>query len=159
MVQADIRDQARRLRGWCTALSALLLVILVLEIASRAGSFDDPAHYHRLGLDLLFAVPTLLQLAALWHIRQGLSEVAAGALFTSALSRMLRQVGLLLLLASLCRLVIAPLLHRLAEEHYPRLIEFDVANLVIGALGLTLIFLGRLFERAVDLKRELDEIF
>lgn len=159
MPPSELRTAAVRLRRWCTGLVLLLLAILVAEIAARAGGFDDRLRYHRLGLDLLFAVPALLQLGALWGIRQALSSVAAGALFTPTLSRMLRQVGLLLFLAALCTLVLAPLLHHLAAEHYPRMIEFDVANLVLGALGLTMMFIARLFERAVDLQRELDEIF
>lgn len=169
MTKTDLRRRAASLRRWCTLLCIALLVILVLEIAARAGAFaagpvDDaaPANYvvyHRLGLDLLFALPTLIQIAALWSVRRGLSDVANGSLFTPSLSRMLRQVGLLLFLAALLTLVLAPWLHGLAEHRFPRMIEFDVANLVLGSLGLTLMFLARLFERAVDLQRELDDIF
>jgi hypothetical protein len=170
MTRSDLQQAAARLQRWCRALCLFLLAVIVLEIAARAGAFAlgglagekgtiEEAGYHRLGLDLLFAVPALLQLAALWSVRQSLSDVAAGALFTPALSRLLRQVGLLILLAALCTLVLAPWLHALAAERFPRLIEFDVANLVMAALGLTLMFLARLLARAVDLQRELDDIF
>lgn len=151
-------------------MSIVLLAIVVLELAARAGAFrlvpiagtegaGEDSGYARLGLDLLFTVPALLQIAALWSVRRGLADVASGALFTPTLSRLLRQVGLLLFLAALCTLVLAPWLHGLAAHRYPRLVEFDVANLVLGSLGLTLMFLARLFERAVDLQRELDDIF
>lgn len=159
MRRFDLRDGAARLRRWCTGLGLVLLAIIVFEIASRAAAFVAADRYYLLGLDLLFAVPALLQLAAVWSIRQGLSDVAGGALFTTTLSRMLRQVGILLFLSASCTLVLAPVLHRLAAATYPRLIEFDVANLVLGALGLTLSFLARLFEHAVAMQRELDEIF
>lgn len=170
MVRGDLERGAARLRGWCTALILLLLAVIVLEIAARAGAFTihtvagagefgEAVGFHRLGLNLLFAVPALLQLAALWSVRQSLSGVASGALFTPTLSRLLRQVGLLLLLAAATTLVLAPWLHGLAAEEFPRRVEFDVANLVLGALGLTLMFLARLFERAMDLQRELDDIF
>jgi hypothetical protein len=170
MDRSDLQRGAARLRRWCTALCLFLLAVIVFEIAARAGAFVDAglagtgsygeaAGFHRLGLDLLFAVPALLQLAAVWSVRQSLSGVAAGALFTPVLSRLLHQVGLLLLLAALCTLVLAPWLHSLAAERFPRLIEFDVANLVMAALGLTLMFLSKLLARAVDLQRELDDIF
>lgn len=170
MTRGDLEHAAARLRRWCTALCLFLMAVIVLEIAARAGAFSDTGvsdvgrhgeavGFHRLGLDLLFAVPALLQLAALWSVRQSLSGVSAGGLFTPTLSRMLRQVGLLLLLAALCTLVLAPWLHSLASERFPRMVEFDVANLVLGALGLVLMFLARLFARAVDLQRELDDIF
>lgn len=170
MTQSDLRRGAASLRASCTAICLLLLTILVLELAARAGAFrlapvagvsaaGEDAGYYRLGLDLLFGVPALLQILALWSVRRGLADVASGALFTPTLSRLLRRVGLLLFLAALCTLVLAPWLHGLAADRYPRLIEFDVANLVLGSLGLTLMFLARLFERAVDLKRELDDIF
>lgn len=170
MTHSDLQRGAARLRSWCTALCLFLLAVIVLEIAARAGSFTsemvpgardfgEAVGYHRLGLDILFAIPALLQLCALWCVRQSLSDVASGALFTPTLSRMLRQVGLLLFLAALCTLVLAPWLHGLAPADFPRQVEFDVANLVLGTLGLTLIFLARLFERAVDLQRELDDIF
>lgn len=169
MTRSDLHRGAARLRGWCTALCLFLLTAIVLEIVVRGGGSAAPGWQgggavgedlqKRLGLDLLFAVPALLQLAALWSVRQSLSGVAAGALFTPTLGRMLHQVGLLLSLAALCTLVLAPWLHALAAERFPRLIEFDVANLVMGALGLTFMFLARLFARAVDLQRELDAIF
>jgi hypothetical protein len=170
MTQTDLRRGAATLRGWCTAICLALLVIVVLELAARAGAFRpapvagangaaEDAGYYRLGLDLLFTLPALLQIVALWSVRRGLADVASGALFTPTLSRLLRQVGLLLFLAALCTLVLAPWLHGLAAHRYPRMIEFDVANLVLGSLGLTLMFLARLFERAVDLQRELDDIF
>jgi TRAP-type C4-dicarboxylate transport system permease small subunit len=172
MPQTDLRRSAASLRRWCTLLCIALLVIVVLELAARAGAFELPAEpapplaeagreagYFKLGLDLLFSVPTLLQILALWSVRRGLADVAAGALFTPTLSRLLRQVGLLLFLAAAFTLVLAPWLHGLAAERFPRMIEFDVANLVLGSLGLTLTFLAKLFDRAVDLQRELDDIF
>ena len=170
MVQPDLRRGAASLRRWCTTICFALLAIVVLEMAARAGAFRptsmagvseaaEEASYHRLGLDLLFTVPVLLQILALWSVRRGLADVASGAMFTPTLSRLLRQVGLLLFLSALCTLVLAPWLHALAADRYPRMIEFDVTNLVLGSLGLTLTFLARLFERAVDLQRELDDIF
>lgn len=152
MVAADLQASARRLKHWCTGLVVLLLAVLVLEMATRANE-------RRIGLDLLSAIPAVLDLAALWTVRQTLAAVARGALFTPALSRLLRQVGFLLLLAAAATVLLAPLLHRLAAAEHPRLIEYDVANLVLGAIGIALMFLARLFERAVDLQRELDEIF
>ncbi|MEO7635187.1 MAG: DUF2975 domain-containing protein [Sphingomicrobium sp.] len=152
MATTDFRASARRLAHWCTGLIAMLSAVLVLEIATRTND-------RRIGLDLLSAIPAALDLAALWSVRQTLVAVAGGALFTPALSRLLRQVGLLLLLAAATTVLLAPLLHRLAAADFPRLIEYDVANLVLGAVGAALMFLARLFEHAVDLQRELDEIF
>lgn len=170
MSEVQLQHEARRLRGWCTALCLFLLAVILLEIATRSAGFaydaptgsggvGDAVRYHELGLELVSTVPVLLQLAALWCVRQSLSDVARGALFTPTLGRMLRQVGGLLFMAALCTLVIVPWLNGLAADRFPRLLEFDVANLVIGGLGLVLMFLAGLFDRAVQMQRDLDEIF
>jgi hypothetical protein len=52
-----------------------------------------------------------------------------------------------------------PPLHRLLGQAYARLIDFDVATLVIGGIGLGLVFLARLIDRARLVEAELEEIF
>ena len=127
-----LRSGARRMRWWTTLLILFVAAVMVLEIAARAGAFGaaDPAY--RLGLDLLF---------------------------TPELATAMRHVGLLLTAGAAAAFVINPYLHRLAALAYPRLVEFDVATLVIAAVGIALTFIARLFDQAVRLQREMDEIF
>ena len=159
MAADNLRASARRLKTWCTLLVAGLLVVLVVESAARVGLFGRAPDVQRLGLDALAAVPALLYLAALWRVRQALAAIAGGDLFTPVLARLLRQVGVLLFLGAACAVALAPLLHRLAGDAFPRLIEYDVANFVLGAIGIAFTFLARLFDRAVGLQRELEDIF
>jgi hypothetical protein len=154
-----LRSGARRLRWWTTLLILFVAAVMVLEIAARAGAFGAADPPYRLGLDLLFAIPILIYLGALWRVRRAFSAIAEGALFTPEVATAMRHVGLLLTAGAGAAFVINPYLHRLAADDYPRLVEFDVATLVIGAVGIALTFIARLFDQAVRLQREMDEIF
>lgn len=155
----ELRARARRLRIWSTILILFLSAVMVLEIAARAGAFGMQDSPTVLGLDLLFAVPVIFYLAGLWRIRQAFDAIAGGALFSDAVARAMRDLGMLLTAGAGTALLVTPYLHRLAAHAYPRIVEYDAATLVIGAIGIALTFIARLFAQAVELQREMDDIF
>lgn len=153
---------AARLRALLTALFAGVAVLLVTERLGYAGLYRGASGAEVAGAlprQLLYAAPAILLLGALWQLRQAVASVAEGALFGGVLVGALKRVGALLIAGGLTTMLAMPAAHRLLGDPYPRLIEFDVATLILAAIGAALIFLARLFERAGAAQRELDEFF
>ena len=159
-----LRLSAIRMRQFMTGLILFLAFVLVAERAGYAGAWGsaaapDTALARSLLIQLVLAVPALLYLAALWQLRRAVAAVAAGEPFGAAVVRALRRLGLLLMLGALAGLLVLPSAHRLLGQPYPRLLDFDLASLIIAGIGLGLTFLAGLVERARAVQRELDEIF
>ena len=157
-----LRLSAIRMRQFITGLILFLAIVLVAERAGYAGAWGGPADADFAGsllVQLVLAVPALLYLAALWQLRRAVAAVAAGEPFGAAVVRALRRLGLLLMLGALAGLLVLPSAHRLLGQPYPRLLDFDLANLIIAGIGLGLAFLAGLVARAGAVQRELDEIF
>jgi hypothetical protein len=155
---AALTASATRLRGILTALVAFLVAALVAERLGYAGLYRGIATPAGLARQMLFASPAAAYLIALWQLRHVAAAVAEGAAFGSAAVRGLRRVGLSLIAGAILALAM-PALHRLLGQDYVRLIDFDVATLVIAGIGLGLVFLARLLDRAGAVQAELDEIF
>lgn len=157
-----LRRSAARLRPLLTGLFLFLMLVLFAERAGYAGlwsgapSADTP---RALLVQLVLAAPALVYLAALWQLRRAVAAVADGEPFGAAVARSLRLVGLLLVVGALAGLLIMPSLHRALGLAYPRLLDFDLASLIIAGIGLGLAFLASLVERARAVQHELDEIF
>lgn len=153
---------AARLRVILSGLVLFLALALLAERLGYAGAYRGTQPYRDLLAALprqcVFAAPAAAYLAALWQLRQVTAMVARGAAFGVAIVRALRRVGLWLIGGAALSLAM-PLLHRLLGEVYQRLIDFDVATLTIGGIGLGLVFLARLVDRAGAVQSELDEIF
>jgi hypothetical protein len=159
-----LRRSATRLRGLLTGLILFLALVLVAERAGYAGAWgaERPAGTGlapSLLIQLALAVPALLYLAALWQLRRAVAAVAEGAPFSAAVVRALRRLGLLLAFGALAGLLAMPAVHKLLGLPYPRLLDHDLATLIIAGIGLGLAFLARLVERAGTVQHELDEIF
>jgi hypothetical protein len=153
---------ATRMRQFMTGLILFLAIVLAAERAGYAGlwsgapSAETPS---ALLIQLLLAAPALIYLAALWQLRRAVAAVAVGAPFDAVVARALRLVGLLLMVGALAGLFVMPSAHRLLGQPYPRLLDLDLASLIIAGIGLGLAFLASLVERAGAVQRELDEIF
>lgn len=157
-----IEQSAARLCSLLTLLFAGVALLLLVERLGYAGLYRGAAaaEVGRAALkQLLYAAPAILFLAALWQLRQAVASVARGALFGGILVETLKRVGALLIAGALATMLLMPALHRLLGDAYPRLIEFDVATLIVAAIGAGIIFLARLFESAGAVQRELDEFF
>lgn len=151
----DSSPSARRLRAVLTIVFAVAAVALLAERAGYAGLYRGEltatASVRQLGL----ALPSLLDLAALWQLRMLMAHVAGGRPFAVAAAQALQRAGLLLIAGSSAGLLIACL----AGGSAGRLIEADVSTLIIAAIGLALLLVARLFDQARAIKEELDEIF
>lgn len=154
--------RARRLKRWLTILIVAVALMLPLEAlgsarASGSVGFADMASVF--ARQLLVAVPAVVYLVALWSIRRALASISIGAPFAPAVAQALGRVGWLLLLGSLLAIFVMPNIYRLLDGGYPRLIEFDITNIVIGGLGISLTLFSKLFESAGAMQRELEDIF
>lgn len=161
MLGSDPVAAALRLRPWLTTMCLILALALVTERAGYAGLYSGPSEglAGRLLVQLLLALPAVLYLAALWQLRRAVAAVAAGSPFGPAIVSALRRSGALLVGGATATLFIQPSLHRLLDQAWPRLIDFDVATLVLAGIGVALVFLARLVERAAGVEAELDAIF
>lgn len=152
-----LQARARTLRSVFTAGIVVISALLLLERLGYAGAYRAPGLQPREAANqLLLSVPAIIYILALWQLRQAAAEVARGDMFGRVVVTALRRVGALLALGAAATLFVSPLLARLAGEPMTRLINADVATLVIAAIGLGLTFFASLLERAAG---ELEEFF
>lgn len=160
-----IRRQSASLRTAVTVLFVSLAALVVLErfgwIAVEGAASPDARHHvmHRLGIELVAALPEVFYLLALWWIRSALSSCAAGEFYAPVLTRMLRRVGACVATGAVLNVAVVPSLDRLLGASPGYWIAFDVTGCVLGAIGLSLIILARVLDRARELQTELDAIF
>lgn len=160
----ELAAGAVRLRRLLTALVIFLIAVLVAERAGYAGLFHsrdaaDGSLPQALLVQVTLATPAFLYLGALWALRQAAAAVGAGAAFGDAVVRSLRKVGYCLIGGAALALLGMPLVYWLTGEERTRLIDHDVATLIVAGIGLGLVFLARLVGRAAAVEAELDQIF
>jgi hypothetical protein len=154
-----LRKRAVRLRKGLTAACWFLLALLVSERLAYAGAWRGAFDAGEGARQAVLAIPSLIYLAALWQLRQVAAAAAGGDLFGRAVVRGLKRVGALLAAGAAVTILVMPLLTRMLGGTVERLIDADIATLILGALGLGLLFLGSLVERAGLAQRELEEFF
>jgi hypothetical protein len=156
----SLRRRAARMRLALLMAAAFLLLILVLERMSYAGAFSGtgttPA---AVAAQLTLSAPSLINLLALWQLADAAGRVARGDMFGGLIVRAFRRVGTLLAISSAVSILLMPALARSMGHAVARLIDADVSTLILGALGIALIFIGSLVERAGQAHRELEEFF
>jgi hypothetical protein len=162
--ESDLVRAAARLRRLLTLFVLFLFLVLIAERAGYAGAYRaaDRGPAGLLGgiaVQAILAAPAILYLAGLWQLRRAAAAVAAGGPFHRSVVRAIRRVGAWLVAGAAVSLAAMPLLHRLLGQPYPRLIDFDIATLILGGIGFGLVFLARLVDRAGAVQAELDEIF
>jgi Protein of unknown function (DUF2975) len=155
-----VRRSAVTLRRLLTATTIVLLTILVLERlgyagAYRRGGFDAA----QLPAQLLLSLPALMNLAALWCLRGAVAAAAGGEPFGRMAAAAFRRVGALLAASAVTALLIVPALARPLGLAPQRLIDADISTLVLGAIGLGMLFVGKLIARAGAAERELEAFF
>jgi len=160
----DIRTRSEYLRRLVTGLAAALWLLLLLERFGAAGLrvFEhgaDAASLRALAVQFVAAIPDVLYLLALDGVRRALAEFARGQLYAPTITRMLDRVGVLLASGAIIGSFVVPALQRALGAGPGYWIAFDVSALVLGALGLSLTVIARVFGHAAVLKTELDEIF
>lgn len=155
-----LRRQASLLAFALTVTTVSLLSILVLERLAYAGAFRSSSVTARVvAAQLALSAPSLINLAAVWQLRRAVNEIARGELFGLTVVRAFKRVGLLLAVGAACSILLMPAFARALGYATQRLIDADLSTLILGALGLALMFVGGLVERAASTKRELEEFF
>lgn len=164
IVNAEIRTRSARLRRLLTGLSVGLWGLLILERFSAAGidlfshGMDTEA-VKRLTYEFVIALPQIFYLLSLWWIRQALASFAQGELYGPTIIRMLNRVGIMLAAGTLTNVFLVPVLSRGLGYSPGYWVAFDVAGLVLGAVGLALTVIARVLQGAAQTQAELDEIF
>ena len=157
----EIRGRSARLRRILTVLSFVLAGTFVLErfglIAMRLSTDGDG--WRRLALQVVATSPEVLYLCALGWVRQALAAFARGDIFAPTIARMLDRVGVTLAAGALAGTFVVPPLERALGADPGYWIAFDVAGVVLGALGLSLTVIAHVLRRACAVQAELDEIF
>jgi hypothetical protein len=161
---ALIRARSASLCRLVTVLAAALWLLLLFERFGAAGLHvvehgADAASLRALAARFVAALPEVLYLLALDGVRRALAEFAHGRLYAPTITRMLDRIGVLLAAGAFIGVLVVPALQRALGEGPGYWIGFDVSALVLGALGLSLTVIARVFGHAAMLEAELDEIF
>ena len=155
-----LRGRAARLRLALLFAAACLFLILVLERLAYAGAFTpDGTSVGTAAAQLALSAPSIINLLALWQLADAAGRVARGDLFGALIVRAFRRVGALLAISSVVSILLMPALTLLMGYPVRRLIDADVSTLILGTLGIALLFIGSLVERAGQAHRELEEFF
>lgn len=119
--------------------------------------------------------PTTFYLFALWAVRSAFRDFAVGGVFGPAIATGCTRAGVALAIGATFSAVGVPNAMRLLHAHglverplavFKGVLTFDTAYLAVGVVGLVLMLLGRLLQRAAEIqseaiamRSELDEFF
>lgn len=107
---------------------------------------------------LIWALPTVFYLFAVWSIGAAMGQLSKGRLIQPTLVHALRRVGLALGLGGLFHVFGVPNVIRLIEGGRGGFAWFDVAGMTLGMIGGALFLLGGVMEQAGKIQAELDEM-
>jgi hypothetical protein len=160
----SIQKSSARLQRVVTILFVVLWVLLLLERFGRlalaiATHGIGPELPRQIAYQVVAACPEVFYLMSLWWIREALAKFAQGDLYAPIIPRMLNRVGIMLAAGAFLNVFVVPAVDRALGLGPGYWIAFDVAGLVLGAIGLSLAIVARVLDRARELKAELDEIF
>lgn len=145
-----LRRRARHL-SWLTSVPLVVLAILLVAIV------DDVIVQREIdaGTAILWNLPMVLYLAAIWFIRRALARLAAGEMFGRVVPGLLSRVGILLFAGGLFSEFGRTLVSLLLLEQ-PLLHTFDASGLTIAVVGAALALLSQLLGSAADMQDELE---
>ena len=107
---------------------------------------------------VIWALPTLFYLFAVWSIGAAMGQLAKGRLIQPTLASALRRVGLALGVGGLLSVFGVTNIMRLIEGGRGGFAHFDVAGMTLGMIGGALFLLGGVMEQAGKVQAELDEM-
>jgi len=151
----EIQRHSRSLGMLSTVVFFLMLLALCVEAGAllRGGALSDAAMS-----GLIFRLPLLFYLLAIWKMRQAYAALAKGAMFGDVVPPLLTWIGLALSAGALMTVVGVPLLDHLTIG-IGGLVNYDPAAIVLGIVGLMLAILARLLTQAANMRAELEEFF
>ena len=161
-------DDLRRFRHMCRqfrwlaifmvcsvgAILALMYVIVPAVFAARGEHRD----LMRVVQEMVWALPSLLYLFAVWSIGSAMGQLAKGRLIHPTLSSALRRVGLAMGFGGLLSVFGVTNLMRLLGDERSSWAYFDVAGMTLGMIGGALVLLGRVLDQATRIQAEMDEM-
>ncbi len=151
MSAEKLRKQARILMWLVTvplALMALLALALVGSVVWSGGHFIDAILY--------WYLPMFLYMWAIWMIRHALKAISHGEMFSSVIPTLLFRVGLALFVGALYEEIGRAFVAELYWGEYRDPNTFEASGITLGVVGALLALIARLYERAVDLRDELE---
>ena len=154
--------QLRRHSLWLSRLTLFLFAAtaLVTVVPVAIGFALAPARGlpPALAFTALLWAPVPFYLYALWAIRGAFSGFAAGGTFAPAIAVGCTRAGIALAVGATLSAIGVPNFLRLLQGR-GGFLQFDVAYLAVGVVGLALILLGRLLARAAAVEEELGGFF
>jgi heme exporter protein D len=161
----EVGPLSARMRDLATVVLPLLALPVVLQpvllVLTRLRQDVEPlAIAHELGQALIQITPALLYLWALLAVRRLFSELARQERpFQPALVEGLRRIGWSLAWGAGMDVVGAPMLLRWTDgEPGGSVAHYLPSAVALGVVGLALVLLSRLLQRAAALQDELDQI-
>jgi hypothetical protein len=163
--QADI-DRFRQRCAWfrwlavfmVTSVGALLALMHVVAPGVMLARGDYPGTPGGWMADVVWAMPTVFYLFAVWSIGAAMGQLSKGRLIQPILVHALRRVGLSLGLGGLFSVFGVTNIVRLIEGGRGSFAYFDVAGMTLGMIGGALFLLGGVMEQAGKVQAELDEM-
>jgi hypothetical protein len=163
--QTDI-DRFRQRCAWfrwlavfmVTSVGALLALMHVVAPGVMLARGDYPGTPGGWMADIVWAMPTVFYLFAVWSIGAAMGQLSKGRLIQPILVHALRRVGLSLGLGGLFSVFGVTNIVRLIEGGRGSFAYFDVAGMTLGMIGGALFLLGGVMEQAGKVQAELDEM-
>jgi hypothetical protein len=149
-MERQMRARARLFGRGIVIILILLLFALTVEVAAVVRHGGSP-------LAMIYRLPMLFYLAAIWMVRDAALTIARGGMFDAVVPRLLSRVGVALALGATINVFVGPWIRLIARGRGPYA-YYDVAAITLGVVGLALILLARLLAEAVAMRAELDEI-
>ena len=147
-------DQLRHRSRWLAR--AILFVLIVLLLVPVTVTLAVLLGRYPFGEVMVRQLPMLFYAGALWSIRGALSEYAAGGSLSVRAGRSIQNVGIALFLGGLSSVFVVPAILHVMQGR-GSFAFFDVAAITLGAVGLSLVVIGRLLGDAEAARRELEE--
>jgi Protein of unknown function (DUF2975) len=161
--QTALQRQSLRFRGLSSVAVVITLLAVISQIAIAAAPLwkGGPAQQALLdtGRQFVLSVPGLMYVAALYYARRVFVRVADGEIFAPSNGDELRAMGRCLLIGGVWALIVQGLVPYSPSQPLA-LTMSEVArsssDVVLAALGLALLMIGRLMTTAAALKAEND---
>jgi hypothetical protein len=162
--QATLRRQSRVFRGLASLAVAITLAAVVSQIVIAAAPLWKGGPIQEALIDtgrqIVLSVPALLYVAALYYARRVFLRIAGGEIFVRTNGQGLLAMGRCLLIGGLWAMAAEGLMPYAADQPLA-LTMSEVArsssDVVLAALGLALVLIGRLMTTAAALKAQNDE--
>jgi hypothetical protein len=141
-----------------TSVGALLALMHVVAPGVMLARGDYPGTPGGWVADIVWAMPTVFYLFAVWSIGAAMGQLSKGRLIQPILVHALRRVGLSLGMGGLFSVFGVTNIVRLIEGGRGSFAYFDVAGMTLGMIGGALFLLGGVMEQAGKVQAELDEM-